>query len=589
MGVALRGMAEGSFARGLFFGAIEEDLIFPWREGPAAETNKLQVLIDDVRRFFQEHVDSAAIDRAEQIPDRVFAGLKQRGAFGLCAPQALGGLGFSATASARAVQEIAGLDLGIGITLAAHHSLALRALLLFGTDGQKARYVPRLARGEIIAAFALAEPGAGSDAAGIQTMARTLTHIPGAAPGTAPRLAYALDGAKAWITNGAFADLFTVFARTSPPDEGAKPKITGFLVERGPGVTSGPNQSKLGVRGASTTVVRFDGVQVPGENVLGEVGRGFRVAMQSLDYGRLDLASASVGVCKHAIKLTLDRCRQRRAFGRPIGEFGLVKDKVATMMAETWASESATYLTAGLVDGGTADFSVEGAICKVLASETCWRVVNDAMQVAAGAGYMAGEAYERLLRDARVTLVLGGTSEILRAFIALSGMQGPARQKADVARALQEPIKGFGLLGEIALRKARGALGRDGMTHHHPLLQREAGVLERFVQELSRGVDNVLRKHGRDIAEMQYTQKRTADMAIELYAVAACIVRATRAIERRGPEGARREVDLTRIFVASSEQRLAQTVAEIDKNDDELRKSVATRAYVDGAYPFDIT
>ncbi|HEU5480874.1 MAG TPA: acyl-CoA dehydrogenase family protein, partial [Candidatus Tumulicola sp.] len=317
MGVTLRGMAEGSFARGLFFGAIEEDVIFPWRECPPGETHTLQVLIDDTRRFFEEHVDSAAIDRAEQIPERVFAGLSQRRVFGLCAPRALGGLGFSATAGARAVQEIAGLVLGIGITVAAHHSLALRALLLFGTDAQKARYVPRLAHGESIAAFALAEPGAGSDAAGIQTIARTVTHTSSAASTARAASGYSLDGAKGWTTNGGFADLFTVFARTSAPDEGAKPKITAFLVERGRGVTSGPNQSKLGVRGASTTLVRFDGVHVPAENVLGEIGRGFRVAMQSLDHGRLDLSSASVGVCQRAIKLTLDRCRQRRAFGRP--------------------------------------------------------------------------------------------------------------------------------------------------------------------------------------------------------------------------------------------------------------------------------
>jgi acyl-CoA dehydrogenase family protein 9 len=570
-------MPEQSFAKGLFFGAIEEDLIFPWRERPPAEAQKLGLLLDGVRQFFGRSVDSARIDQTRQIPDAVFAGLRELGCFGLCAPEAAGGLGLTSTGTARAMQEIAGLDLSVALTLAAHQSLAMRALLLFGTVPQRARYLPRLARGELVAAFALAEPGAGSDAAGIQALAQKQ-----------PDGSYILDGSKGWTTNGGIANLFAVFARTSPPDEGAKPKITAFLVERHAGVENGPNEEKLGVRGASTTAVRFDRVRIPAENVLGEPGRGFKVATQVLDHGRLDLASGCVGLCKRVIKMTVERCRERRAFGRPIGEFGLIKDTVASMMSETWALESATYLSTAIVDAGVDDFSVESAICKVLGSETCWRVVNDALQVAAGIGFMADHPYERLLRDARVNLVFEGTSEILRAYIALSGMQGPARQRAEVARALQEPIKGFGQLREYAMRKARGALGRGRMTRQHPLLEREAGVLETYVQELARGVDNVLRKHGRDIAEMQYTQKRAADMAIDLYAIAASLVRTSGVIEKRGPEGARREIDLTRIFVASAEQRLRETVAAFDKNDDELRKTVATRAYADGAYPFDI-
>jgi acyl-CoA dehydrogenase family protein 9 len=286
--------------------------------------------------------------------------------------------------------------------------------------------------------------------------------------------------------------------------------------------------------------------------------------------------------------MAIARCTERRAFGRPIGEFGLIKDKIAAMVADTWALESVAYLTTGMIDGGARDFAIESAICKVYGSETCWRVVNEAMQIAAGMGYMADSGYERMLRDARVNLVYEGTNEILRAFIALSGMQGPGRALADVARAMREPIKGFGLLSDFAMRKAKSAFSRERMTRHHPLLQKEAAVFESYVHDLSRGVDKALRKHGRDIAEMQYTQMRTADLAIDLYAIAACVARATRAIERRGEEGARREIEFTNIFVAAAERRLAQTVAAIDKNDDELRKAVASRTYADGGYPFDV-
>ncbi len=570
-------MREQSLMKSLFFGAIDESLVFPWPEAQGPEVDRVHAILDGARRFFELRVDSAEIDRQQQIPADVLAGLRELGLFGLTIPQSFGGQGLSNSGYARVAQEMTGLDSSVALTLRAHQSIGAKGIVIFGTDEQKSRYLPRLASGESVAAFALTEVGAGSDAAAIQTRA----DLQGDG-------SYLLRGQKAWITNGGFADVFTVFARTSRADADAKPRITAFVVERGWGVRSGPAKDKLGNRGSSTTELFFDDVRVPAANVLGEPGRGFKVAMQVLDSGRLDLASGCIGVCKRVIKMAVDRCKERRAFGRPIGEFGLIKDKIAMMMAETWALESMTYMTTGMIDGGLQDFSVESAICKVYGSETCLGVINEALQIAGAIGYMAGFQYERLLRDARVSLVFEGTNEILRAFIALGGMQGPGRELADVSRAMREPIKGFGLLSDFAIRKARGALGRERLTRHHPSLGREALVFEEYVQELGRGVDAVLRRHGRDIAEMQYTQKRTADMAIDLYALAACISRTTRAIERRGEEGARREIDLTRIFAATAEQRLAQIVAAVGRNDDELRKDVATRAYADGGYPFDV-
>jgi acyl-CoA dehydrogenase family protein 9 len=568
-------LREQSFMKSLFLGVIEEGLIFPWPEPNAQERDTVRALLETVRRFFEREVDSAKIDREQRIGDDVLRGLKELGLLGMLVPQSHGGAGLTNTGYARVVQEVAGWDPSIAVTLGAHQSIGLKGLLLFGSQALKDLYLPRLATGELMAAYALTEPGAGSDAAAIQTRAELRDG------------GYVLNGSKIWITNGGFADLFTVFARTSPSDVGVKPKITAFLVERGWGVKSGPNEHKLGIRGSSTTEVFFEDVRVPTSHILGEPGRGFRVAMQVLNSGRLGLASGCVGLCKRLIKLAVERCRERRAFGRPIGEFGLIKDKIASMMSQTWALESMTYLTTGMVDAGVDDYSVESAICKVYGSETCWRVANEALQIAAGIGYMASYPYERLLRDARINLIFEGTNEILRAFIALSGMQAPGRELADVARALREPIKGFGLLSDFAIRKARGAFSRERMGRHHPLLKREAVIFEEYVQQLAQEVDRVLRKHGRDIAEMQYTQKRTAELAIELYAVAACITRTTRAIERRGEEGARREVDLTSIFAATAQKRMAQIVAEVDKNDDELRKSVATKTYDDGGYPFD--
>jgi acyl-CoA dehydrogenase family protein 9 len=569
---------EQSFMKALFHGVIAEDLIFPYPEMSAEDRENTSMILDSVRRFFAANVDSAKIDREHEIPKEVMDGMKGLGLFGLQVPTELGGIGLGATAYARVMQEVGGLDPSIGVTIGAHQSIGFKALLLFGTKEQKERYLPKLATGEHTAAFALTEPSAGSDAAAIKTRAEL----------SPDGSHYILNGSKIWITNGGFADIFTVFARTSAIEEGKKPRITAFIVEREMGVKNGPNEHKLGIRGSSTTEIFLDDVRVPKENVLGEPGKGFKVAMEVLNSGRLGLASGCVGSCSGLIKMAIERVQERRAFGRNIGEFGLIKDKITTMLAQTFALESMTYLTAGLIDSGIPDYSLESSICKVMGSETLWFVVNETLQIAAGIGYMQEYPYERILRDARINMIFEGTNEILRCFIALSGMSGPGRALAEVVKAMREPIKGFGLLSDFAIRKARTVLGRERMSRAHPILSREAVIFEEFTNELATHSENMLRKHGREIAEMQYAQRRIAEMAMDLYAIAACISRTTRAIERRGEDGARREIDLTAVVTGMAHKRLRQHVSDFHKNDDELRKAVASRAYADNGYPFDI-
>lgn len=571
-------MVEQSFMKSLFHGIIVDSLIIPYPEPPPAEVDNLRIMLDSVRKFFAQSVDPAKIDREASIGEDVLQGLKDLGLFGLLVPPEHGGVNLTATGYARVMQEVSSLDGSLAVTLGAHQSIGMKGLLLFGNEELKKKYLPRLATGELVAAFALTEPSAGSDAAAIQTRAEV----------SPDGKYYTLTGSKIWISNGGFADIFTIFARTSPAEHGAKPRITAFLVERGMGVKNGPNEHKLGIRGSSTTEISFENMRVPAENVLGEVGRGFKVAMEVLNSGRLGLASGCVGLAKRLVKLSVERCQERKAFGRPIGEFGLIKDKIAQMMADTYALESMVYLTTGLVDSNLADFSVESAICKVFGSETLWRIVNESLQIAAGIGYMQEYPYERHLRDARINLIFEGTNEILRCFIALSGMQGPGKELAEVAKAMREPIKGFGLLSDFAIRKARTALGRERFSKVHPVLNREVVIFEEYTTELTKNVEKMLRKHGKNIAEMQYAQKRIADIAIDLYAIASVLSRTTRALELRGEEGARREVDLTMVFVAGAAKRLADNVSAFEKNDDELRKAIASKTYVDGGYPFDI-
>jgi acyl-CoA dehydrogenase family protein 9 len=570
--------AERSFMKSVFHGVIEHDLVFPFPEMKPDEREAVALMLENVRKFCETRVDSRAIDRDHAITDEVLAGMKEMGLFGLAIPEEHGGLGLSASAYARIMQEVAAYDASLAVTIGAHQSIGCKPIVLLGTEAQKRKYLPKLASGEHVAAFALTEPGAGSDAASIATRAEL----------SADGEHYVLNGSKIWITNGGFADVFTVFARTTELDPNAKPKITALIVERAHGVKNGPSEEKMGIRGSSTTEIFFEDVRVPAGNVIGEAGRGFKVAMEVLNNGRLGLAAGCVGACKRLLDLAAERVQERKAFGRPIGDFGMIKGKIARMACETYALESMTYLTTGLVDGKAADYSVESAICKVFGSETLWMVVDETLQIAAGIGYMVEYPYERLMRDARINMIFEGTNEILRAFVALAGMQGPGRQLAEVARAMREPIKGFGPLSEYVIQRARSVIGRERMMRAHPVLAAETVLFERSTADLAGAVERVLRKHGKEIAEKQFVQKRIAEVAIDLYALAATLSRTTRAIEARGEEGARREIELCQGFAVLAEKRLSDRLGEMERDSDELLKSIAARTYEDGGYPLDV-
>jgi alkylation response protein AidB-like acyl-CoA dehydrogenase len=332
------------------------------------------------------------------------------------------------------IQEIARYDGSTAVTVGAHSSIGMRGLLLFGTEEQRARWLPRLATGELVAAFCLTEPGAGSDAAGIRT--------------TAVRDGddWILNGEKIWITNGGFADFFTVFAKTSLEGRG---HITAFVVTRDlKGVSTGPHEDKMGIRASSTTSVSFDDVRVPAGNVLGEVGKGFKVAMRILNAGRTGLGGGSVGGMKRLLEFAARHARDRSQFGRPIASFETVRHKLGQMALDCWVAESTVDLVAGLVDRGYEELAVESAISKVMASEALWRTADEALQIAGGAGYMRELPYERAVRDSRINRIFEGTNEILRLFIALAAVNDVADELKDLPHSMKgvlaDPIKTVG-------------------------------------------------------------------------------------------------------------------------------------------------
>ncbi|MEZ4392845.1 MAG: acyl-CoA dehydrogenase family protein [Polyangiales bacterium] len=458
-------------------------------------------------------------------------------------------------------------------TVPAHGLLAANAVGLFGNDLAARPVAPGHGPRRVARGLALTERTAYSDPGAIRTQA------------SAPAACGPSTARRSWVTNGGLADLAVVVARTTDARLHARPKPLRLRVERADGFTTSPSPREAGfaARRRPPCASRASGHQraPPGRRLLGLPGGDGGVLA-----GQGGLAAACAGAARRLVSLCIERVNARAAFGRNIAEFGMVKEKLAGMMAETWAMESTLYLTTGIADAKVPDWSLESAMSKLFASEALGRVANAAVDLAGGVGIAQGEPWERTLRDARVFQIMQGTNETLRAYVALGGLQGPSRQIAEVSRAMREPIKGFGLMYEFAIQRARTALGRERMARCHRALRREAAVVEEGVLGIARAVDKVLRRHGKDIAEMQFSQRRLADVITDLYALTACLARCTRLIERKGESGAQREADLTAAFANQVERRLRANLAAFEENDDRLLAGIAARACADGAYSF---
>ncbi|XP_043934017.1 complex I assembly factor ACAD9, mitochondrial isoform X2 [Protopterus annectens] len=520
-------------------------------------------------------------------------GLKELGLFGMQIPEEFGGLGLSNTMYAR-LGEIIALDGAIAVTLSAHQAIGLKGILIAGNEDQKAKYLPKLASGEHIAAFCLTEPGSGSDAASIQTRA-TLSE---------DGKHYILNGSKIWISNGGIADIFTVFARTEVIEDGkTKDKISAFIVERAfGGVTNGKPEDKLGIRGSNTCEVNFENTKVPIENIIGEVGGGFKVAMNILNSGRFSMGSTSAGMIKKLIELTAEYACTRKQFNKRLSEFGLIQEKFATMTQMAYVMESMAYLTAGMMDRpGVPDCSVEAAMVKVFSSEGAWNCVSEALQILGGLGYMKDYPYERYLRDCRILMIFEGTNEILRMYIALTGMQHAGKH---LTSRIKELKKGnVGVAFELVGKRLRDAMGRkvdfgltglDGVAH--PSLEESAKYLEENVYYFGSTVENLLYRFGKTVIDEQLALKRVSNVLINIYAMTAVISRASRSISIGLPNHDH-EVLLANTFCKGAYFHNNYQMIQLEKNspeniDENIKKIAAQvlekRAYV-CAHPLERT
>uniref|UniRef100_A0A1A8N6S6 Complex I assembly factor ACAD9, mitochondrial n=1 Tax=Nothobranchius rachovii TaxID=451742 RepID=A0A1A8N6S6_9TELE len=516
-----------AYAKDLFLGQINKAEVFPYPEIGNEELEELKQFVAPVEKFFSEEVDSATIDHEAKIPAETLRGLKDLGLFGIMIPEEYGGLGLSNTMYAR-LNEIIALDGSIAVTLAAHQAIGLKGILLAGTEAQKKKYLPKLASGEHIAAFCLTESGSGSDAASIQTRA-TLSE---------DGKHYLINGSKIWISNGGMADIMTVFARTEVEVDGVKKdRISAFVVERAfGGVTSGKPEDKLGIRGSYTCEVSFDNVPVPVENVIGEIGGGFKIAMNILNSGRFSMGSSCAGMIKKLIELTSEYAATRKQFNRSLSEFGLIQEKFALMAINAFVMESMAYLTAGMMDRpGEPECSLEAAMVKVFSSEGGWVCCSEALQVLGGLGYTKNYPFERYLRDCRILPIFEGTNEVLRMYIALTGMQHAGNVLTSKVKELKKGniFLAVGMVGKKIRTSLGGSvdLGLTGMDWVvHPSLEESAKQLEQNVSFFGSTVEMLLYRYGKTIVDEQLVLKKVADVLINLYAMTAVLSRASRSI-----------------------------------------------------------
>ncbi len=440
-----------SVVRGFFSGALHDALLFPYpasldvrNPAEAATVRRLVAALRDMQRAGL--IDTARFDEEETIPEPTIRALAEHGLLGLTIPAEYGGVGLSAAGYARVFGEVSSLDPSLAVLVGVHCGLGSKAIALFGSDEQKRRYLPMLARGETLAAYALTEPDIGSDAQNIKTTARL----------SDDGSRWILNGRKQWIGNGHRAGVIATFAQTVVDRHGEevhrptafiiRPDMSGFRVLS--------TVRKLGIRGSTQAELDYHNLEVPADHVLGTVGKGFAVAVHVLNGGRLTLAAGCTAGTKSIVAQMADFTEHRVQFGKPIAEFEITQRKVARAASDVYAADAMLGELVNLARSPDGDIALEAACCKVFASEMLWRSADEMVQLAGGRGFVKPYPYERVLRDARINRIFEGTNEILRLFIGLNGIQGPAEQLKEIGSALRRPLRNLGL--DQRLRGVRG-------------------------------------------------------------------------------------------------------------------------------------
>ncbi|CAH1405240.1 unnamed protein product [Nezara viridula] len=554
-----------SFMMNLFRGVVQPAQVFPYPDALTEEmTEHLKMLIDPTQKFFEEVNNAEKNDDASAIEPHTLQGLRDFGAFALQVPQEYGGMGITNSQYARITEIVGGHDLGVAVTLGAHQSIGFKGILLFGNPEQKAKYLPRVATGKEFAAFCLTEPSSGSDAGSIRSRA---TLSPDGKH-------YILNGSKIWISNGGIADIMTVFAQTpvKDPKTGKEiDKVTAFIVERSfGGVTSGPPEPKMGIKCSNTTDIFYDNVPIPVENVLGGVGEGFKVAMNILNNGRFGMAAALSGTMRAVTKKAVEHATTRIQFGRRIDSYGTIQEKLARMAMLHYITESLAYCISGNMDSGSTDYHLEAAISKVFASDSAWTVTDEAIQILGGMGFMKATGLEKVMRDLRIFKIFEGTNDILRLFVALTGIQYAGSHLKELQKAFRQPTAHLSLILEEVTKRGLRTVGLGGapsLSHLvHPSLSPSAALVAKSIAEFGPAVESLLMKFGRGIVEEQFLLNRVANAAIDIYTMSVALSRASRSLQKNLPS-AEHEALMAKVWCSEGSMRVSTNLGALKHPD----------------------
>ena len=576
-----------SFVRELFLGRLVLDLIHPFPEPEAEEQQRAKPFLSALEHFLREEVDAEEIERDAKIPQRLIDRLRALGAFGIKIPREYGGLGLSQYSYGRAMAMVGTVNGSLVALLSAHQSIGVpQPLKLFGTEEQKKRLLPRLARGAI-SAFALTEGDVGSDPARMSTVA-----VP-----TADGTAFEISGDKLWCTNGTIAELVVVMART-PGKDGKPGPITAFIVEMSsPGIEVVQRCEFMGVRGIENAHLRFTRVRVPRENLLWGEGKGLKLALITLNTGRLTLPATCAAAGKWCLQAARTFAVERVQWGRAVGQHEAVAQMIADMAARTYAMEAIADLGALLGDQHKSDIRLEAAIAKLWNSDAAWELCDEAIQVKGGRGYekahslgVRGDApvpLEQMMRDLRINRIFEGTNQVMRLFIAREALDVHLRVAGDVVMPgvpLARRLSGLVRAGLFYLRWYPSrwvGWGRWPQYSEFGPLAEHVRYVERTSRRLARQQFHLMVLNGPALEKKQALLFRCVDVGAELYAMIATCVQAQRDIRRAGAD--QNAYNLADTFCRHSRRKIEQLFSGVRSNDDPETYQLA-RGVLDGKY-----
>src|SRR5213082_1990781 len=565
----------GSFASNLFIGRYDFNRIHPCPAQSAEDRAAGEEFLRKLETYLREHVDADEIDRTGEIPPENFRGLAEIGAFGIKVPKKYGGLGLSQSNYGRAAVLLGSWDGNVAALVSAHQSIGVaQPLLLFGTEEQKQKYLPRVAAGEI-SAFALTETHAGSDPATLSLRAEP----------TPDGSEFILNGEKLWCTNGVKAGVLVVMARTPPKMINGKERkqITAFIVDvDSPGLEITYRCRFMGLRALYNGVVKFTNVRVARENMIAKEGQGLKVALTTLNTGRLTLPAACVGVSKRLLEISRKWASERIQWGVPIGQHYAIAGKIAEMAGNVFAMEAMTFLTSALVDRKAGDLRIETAMCKMWSTETTWKISDDAMQVRGGRGYETAQSLkgrgeepipvERFLRDCRINTIFEGSSEIMRLFIAREALDPHLKVGGAIFNTqlpMSERAKAVFSSGKFYAGwypRQWFSTGAGKIDNVHSDLQRHVDYAARTSKKLARSLFHAMARFGPKLDREQLLLSRFVGIATELFAISATCSYAQYKID--GGESPDEVLSVANYFCNSARARIDHYFAGARRNAD---------------------